>query len=55
LGSVVVSTRFQFGLVELGVEIGWRGPWERIADAVELLRTRHVNGKALLDLRPVAQ
>jgi NADPH:quinone reductase len=34
----------------LSVEIGWRGPWERIADAVELLRARRLNGKAVLDV-----
>jgi NADPH:quinone reductase len=39
----------------LSVEIGWRGPWERIADAVEMLRGRRLNGKAVLDVRPVTQ
>jgi NADPH2:quinone reductase len=39
----------------LGVEIGWRGPWERVADAVEVLRGRRLNGKAVLDVRPVAR
>jgi NADPH2:quinone reductase len=34
----------------LGVEFGWRGPWERFAEAVEMLRGRRVNGKAVLDL-----
>jgi NADPH2:quinone reductase len=37
----------------LTVEIGWRGPWEQIADAVEMLRGRRLNGKAVLDVRPV--
>jgi NADPH:quinone reductase len=37
----------------LSVEIGWRGPWDRIADAVERLRARRVNGKAILDVGPV--
>ena len=37
------------------VEIGWRGPWERILDAVEALRGRRLNGKAILDVRPVAR
>jgi NADPH2:quinone reductase len=34
----------------LSVEIGWRGPWKQFAEAVELLRGRRVNGKAVLDL-----
>jgi NADPH:quinone reductase len=39
---------------EPSVEIGWRGPWERIAEAVALLRARRVNGKAILDLGQAA-
>jgi NADPH2:quinone reductase len=39
----------------LSVEIGWRGRWERIAEAVEVLRGRRLNGKAVLDVRPVTQ
>lgn len=35
----------------LSVEIGWRGPWERVAQAAEALIGRRVNGKAVLDLR----
>jgi NADPH:quinone reductase len=38
----------------LGVEIGWRGTWDRIAEAVEALRQRRVRGKAVLDVRPGA-
>jgi NADPH2:quinone reductase len=38
----------------LNVEIGWRGPWDRIANAVEVLRGRRLNGKAVLDVRPAA-
>jgi NADPH:quinone reductase len=34
----------------LSVEIGWRGPWERIADAAEALRGRRLSGKAVLDV-----
>jgi hypothetical protein len=37
-----------------GVEIGWRGTWDRIAEAVEALRQRRVRGKAVLDVRPGA-
>jgi NADPH2:quinone reductase len=33
------------------VEIGWRGTWDRIAEAVEALRQRRVRGKAVLDVR----
>lgn len=36
----------------LGVEVGWRGPWELVADAAEALRARRVTGKAILDVRP---
>jgi len=35
----------------LSVEIGWRGSWERVAQAAEALVGRRVNGKAVLDLR----
>jgi NADPH:quinone reductase-like Zn-dependent oxidoreductase len=31
-------------------EIGWRGPLDRFADAVDAIRARRVNGKAILDL-----
>lgn len=36
----------------LSVEIGWRGPWDRIAEAVRALRGRRVRGKVVLDVRP---
>jgi NADPH2:quinone reductase len=35
----------------LSVEIGWRGPWNRIAQAAEALVGRRVSGKAVLDLQ----
>jgi NADPH:quinone reductase len=35
----------------LSVDIGWRGPWTQITDAVEALRGRQVDGKAVLDVR----
>jgi NADPH:quinone reductase len=38
----------------LSVEIGWRGTWDRIAEAVGALRGRRVRGKAVLDVRPDA-
>jgi NADPH2:quinone reductase len=38
----------------LSVEIGWRGTWDGIAEAVRALRGRRVNGKAVLDVRPGA-
>lgn len=38
----------------LAVEVGWRGPWERVAEAAAALLGRRVNGKAVLDVRPVA-
>ncbi|WP_084000382.1 zinc-binding dehydrogenase [Actinomadura kijaniata] len=31
-------------------EIGWRGPWERFAEATDALRGRRVTGKAVFDL-----
>jgi NADPH:quinone reductase len=34
----------------LSVEIGWRGPWKQFGEAVEALRGRRVNGKAVLDI-----
>lgn len=39
----------------LSVEIGWRGTWDRITEAVEALRGRQVSGKAVLDVRSAAQ
>jgi NADPH:quinone reductase len=36
----------------LSVDIGWRGAWDRVAEAIGALRGRRVNGKAVLDLRP---
>lgn len=42
-------------LVEQGglrVEIGWRGPLTRVADAVQALRDRQIRGKAVLDVVP---
>jgi NADPH:quinone reductase-like Zn-dependent oxidoreductase len=38
----------------LAVEVGWRGSWERVAEAAEALVGRRVNGKAVLDVRPAA-
>jgi NADPH:quinone reductase-like Zn-dependent oxidoreductase len=35
---------------ELQVEIGWRGPLEKFADAAEALSDRRINGKAVLDV-----
>jgi NADPH2:quinone reductase len=35
---------------ELVVEIGWRGPLDQYADAAVALRTRQVNGKAVIDI-----
>jgi len=34
----------------LAVEVGWRGSWERAAEAAEALRGRRVRGKAVLDV-----
>lgn len=35
---------------ELSVQVGWRGPWEKAAQAAEALLSRRVAGKAVLDL-----
>ncbi|MFF4120547.1 zinc-binding dehydrogenase [Streptomyces sp. NPDC001714] len=32
------------------IEIGWRGPWDRFAEAAEALRGRRVSGKAVLEV-----
>jgi NADPH2:quinone reductase len=37
---------------DLSVEIGWRGPLERAAEAAGALLARRVRGKAVFDLRP---
>lgn len=34
----------------LDVQIGWRGSWERFAEATDALRGRRVRGKAILDV-----
>jgi NADPH:quinone reductase len=38
----------------LAVEVGWRGPWQQVAEAAQALFGRRVNGKAILDIRPAA-
>jgi NADPH:quinone reductase-like Zn-dependent oxidoreductase len=56
-GRVAADLATLVRLVEDGslrVEIGWRGPWERAAEAAAALVGRRVNGKAVLDLRAVA-
>ncbi|MGK5640196.1 zinc-binding dehydrogenase [Streptomyces sp. URMC 126] len=35
---------------ELDARIAWRGPWDRAADAIDLLLGRRLHGKAVLDL-----
>ncbi|APR88570.1 alcohol dehydrogenase, zinc-binding protein [Minicystis rosea] len=40
---------------ELDPQIGWRGGWERVAEAAEALLDRRVLGKAVLDLRREAR
>ncbi|MCX4976961.1 zinc-binding dehydrogenase [Streptomyces sp. NBC_00620] len=34
----------------LRVPVGWRGPWDKVADAVEALGNRRLRGKAVLDV-----
>ncbi len=38
----------------LAVQVGWRGPWEQVAEAAQALLGRRVNGKAVLDVRAAA-
>jgi NADPH:quinone reductase-like Zn-dependent oxidoreductase len=37
---------------EIDPQIGWRGGWDRAADAAEALLSRRVAGKAVLDVLP---
>jgi NADPH2:quinone reductase len=37
---------------DLSVEVGWRGPLERAAEAAEALLARRLRGKAVFDVRP---
>ncbi|WP_262060698.1 zinc-binding dehydrogenase [Streptomyces sp. STR69] len=34
----------------LRVPVGWRGPWDRIAEPVQALSGRSLRGKAVLDV-----
>ena len=46
---------FLVGLVaagEIDPQIGWRGPWEKVADAAAALLSREINGKAVLEVSP---
>jgi NADPH:quinone reductase len=36
----------------LAVQVGWRGPWQQVAEVAEALLGRRVSGKAVLDVRP---
>ncbi|GAA5083207.1 NADPH:quinone reductase-like Zn-dependent oxidoreductase [Thermocatellispora tengchongensis] len=38
----------------LSPEVGWRGPWERVAEAARALLDRRIAGKAVLDVEPAA-
>ena len=39
---------------ELDPPVGWRGPWTRLTEALDALRGRRVQGKAVLDIDGVA-
>jgi NADPH:quinone reductase len=46
---------FLTGLVaagELDPQVGWRGPWEKAADAADALLGRQVRGKAVVEISP---
>ncbi len=52
-GSVAAELADLVRLVESGalpVEVGWRGPLERFAEAADALRGRRINGKAVLNV-----
>jgi hypothetical protein len=35
---------------ELDPQVGWRGPWTRLTEALDAFRGRSVQGKAVLDV-----
>ena len=39
---------------ELDPQVGWRGPWTRLTEALDAFRGRRVQGKAVLDIDGVA-
>jgi NADPH2:quinone reductase len=52
-GGVGPDLAFLVGLVaggELDPQVGWRGGWDRVDEAVDALRGRRVRGKAVLEL-----
>lgn len=52
-GPFGADTAYLIGLLaegRLDPQIGWRGSWQRVDEAVETLLTRRVLGKAVLDL-----
>ena len=40
---------------ELDPQVSWRGPWTRLTEALDALRGRRVQGKAVLDIDGVAR
>jgi hypothetical protein len=42
------------GQGQLAVDIGWRGPWQQVAEAAKALRGCRITGKAILDVAPAA-
>jgi NADPH:quinone reductase-like Zn-dependent oxidoreductase len=52
-GGVGEDLAYLAGLVaagELDPQVGWRGGWERVHEAIEALRGRRIRGKAVLEL-----
>lgn len=52
--SIGKDMAFLLDLVRKGhlqVDIGWQGPWDRVAEAADALFARRVVGKAVLDVR----
>ena len=51
-GSALATLLDLLAAGDLSVEIGWRGPLERAAEAAGALLARRVRGKAVFDVRP---
>jgi NADPH:quinone reductase-like Zn-dependent oxidoreductase len=52
-GPIGVDLAYLVGLLHAGAldpQVAWRGGWDRAAEAVQLLRERKINGKAVLEV-----
>src|SRR5262245_3286662 len=53
-GGDLVALLGQVERGELDPQVSWRGPWTRLTEALDALRGRRVQGKAVLDIDGVA-